>query len=169
MLIYGSLAKKEKEKSKRKEENGDRKINTLISEKASSPGLPLFFESLISLSWSISRHFPAWFDRNYVTTTPGGGWRFKRVYSSRSWIKALCHLQLYERTILFVNTIFDSWKGANLLTLLNRNIFLLCIEVSLFSSRFTSLFKSDAETDIEHAIPSCCRVGIRLSLLNLRL
>ena len=39
------LAKKEKEKSKRKEENGARKINTLISEKASSLGLPLFFQS----------------------------------------------------------------------------------------------------------------------------
>ena len=49
-LFYGSLTKKEKEKSKRMEENGDRKINTLISENASSLGLPLFFHSLISLS-----------------------------------------------------------------------------------------------------------------------
>ena len=87
-LFCGNSTKKEKEKSKRKEENGDRKINTLISEKASSLCLPLFSHSLIFLSWLISRRFPPWFDRNYVRTAPGGGRRVKRVYSCRSSIKA---------------------------------------------------------------------------------
>ena len=165
-LFCGDSTKKEKEKSKREEENGDRKINTLISETASSLGLPLFSHSWIvsflidfppfsSVIWSKLRHDGA----------RRRGDSLKEYFQAEAQLRHLFDVPHYKdgRSSFSEQSLFY-WKGQSLLTTLKPNIFLLCIAVSLFSSGFTSLFKSNAKIVIDYTFQSYCPREIRLSL-----